>query len=47
VLAVALEVGKEMLGPELRGPGLFDAEVTVPDDAPLGDKVLAFAGRQP
>jgi uncharacterized protein (TIGR03086 family) len=47
VLAVALEVGKEMLGPELRGPGLFDAEVAVPDDAPIGDKVLAFAGRQP
>jgi uncharacterized protein (TIGR03086 family) len=47
VLAIALEVGKEMLGPELRGPGLFGAEVTVPDDAPIADKVLAFAGRQP
>ncbi len=47
VLAVALEVGKEMLGPELRGAGLFGAEVSVPDDAPIADKVLAFAGRQP
>jgi uncharacterized protein (TIGR03086 family) len=47
VLAIALEVGKEMIGPDLRGSGLFDAEVSVPDDAPLADKVLAFAGRQP
>jgi uncharacterized protein (TIGR03086 family) len=47
VLAIALEVGKEMIGPELRGPGLFDAEVTVAEDAPLADRVLAFAGRRP
>jgi uncharacterized protein (TIGR03086 family) len=47
VLETALAVGKEMIGPELRGPGLFDAEVTVADDAPLADRVLAFAGRRP
>ncbi|WP_211247491.1 hypothetical protein [Cryptosporangium arvum] len=34
--------------PEWRGPGMaFGYEVTVGDDAPVMDRVVAFAGRAP
>lgn len=41
----ALEVGRRMVGPDLRVPGVFDAEQTVGGDAPVTDRLLAFAGR--
>lgn len=31
----------------LRSPGMFGAEITVPDDASAQDKLLGFTGRQP
>ncbi len=46
MLEAALAMGKQMVGPELRVPGVFDAEVTVADDAPIADRLLAFAGRR-
>jgi uncharacterized protein (TIGR03086 family) len=45
VLAAALTTGRQMIGPEMRSSGLFEAETTVPDDAPLADQLSAFAGR--
>ena len=44
-LEPALEIGKQMIGPELRQPGVFDAERSLADDAPIEDRLLAFAGR--
>lgn len=46
LIETALEVGRQMIGPELRMPGVFDAEQPVPDDAPAQDRLLAFAGRK-
>lgn len=46
MLEAALAMGKQMVGPELRVPGVFDAEVAVADDAPIADRLLAFAGRR-
>ena len=46
LLETALGVGKEMIGPEMRAPGLFDPEVAVADDAPTATRLLAFAGRR-
>ena len=46
LLETALGVGKQMIGPDLRMPGLFDAEQPVADSAPIGDRLLAFAGRK-
>jgi uncharacterized protein (TIGR03086 family) len=45
VLEAALEIGRQMIGPELRQPGVFDAERTAGEDAPVEDRLLAFAGR--
>jgi len=45
VLAAALEVGKLMIGPEMRTPGVFGAEVPVSDHASLEDQLAGFAGR--
>jgi uncharacterized protein (TIGR03086 family) len=45
VLDAALEAGRGMIGPEMRGTGLFEAEVQCPSDASPMDKLLAFAGR--
>ncbi len=46
--AAALEVGRGILQPHFRQPdGPFGPEVMVPDSASTGDKLLAFAGRQP
>lgn len=41
----ALVMGREMVGPELRQPGIFDAEQPVSADAPVETRLLAFAGR--
>lgn len=32
---------------DLRAHGVYGAEVTVPDDAPAADRLIAFLGRQP
>ncbi|MCU1429610.1 MAG: hypothetical protein JWL83_3610 [Actinomycetia bacterium] len=47
VLGTALEVGRQMIGPDMRTSGLFAAEVTPPPNAPMHDQLAAFAGRQP
>jgi uncharacterized protein (TIGR03086 family) len=46
MLEAALEMGKQMVGPDLRVPGVFDAEQPIADDAPITDRLLAFAGRK-
>ena len=46
VLGAALEIGKQMIGPDLRQPGVFDAEQPCADDAPVADRLRAsFAVR--
>jgi len=47
VLEAALQAGREMIGPDMRGTGLFDAEIAPPAGAPLQDQLAAFAGRRP
>jgi uncharacterized protein (TIGR03086 family) len=47
VLGAALEVGQQMLSPEMRASGLFGPEVAVAAGAPLQDRVAALAGRTP
>jgi len=42
----ALEMGKQMIGPEWRAPGVFDPEQPVAEDAPIADRLLAFGGRK-
>jgi uncharacterized protein (TIGR03086 family) len=46
VLETALAMGREMIGPEMRAPGLFDAEQPAAADAPVVTRLLAFAGRR-
>jgi uncharacterized protein (TIGR03086 family) len=46
LIETALEMGRQMVGPELRTPGVFDAEQPAPADAPPSDRLLAFAGRK-
>jgi uncharacterized protein (TIGR03086 family) len=46
LLEAALEMGRQMVGPELRQPGLYDAEQPAPADAPIADRLFAFAGRR-
>ena len=46
LLATALELGHQLLTPEIRQPGVFDAEQPAPPGASTGDKLLAFAGRK-
>ncbi|MEV4015731.1 maleylpyruvate isomerase N-terminal domain-containing protein [Nonomuraea angiospora] len=49
--AAALAFGLENLPPEIRGAESaghqIGAEITVPDDAPLYDRLAAFCGRNP
>jgi uncharacterized protein (TIGR03086 family) len=47
LLDIALQAGKQMIGPELRVPGFFGAEQPCADDASAVDRLLAFAGRVP
>jgi uncharacterized protein (TIGR03086 family) len=47
---LSLEFFSGMITPEYRGDGeggFFDVEVAVPDDAPVLDRLLGFAGRDP
>ena len=46
LLETALEYGKQMIGPDLRAPGVFDAEQPCPDGASVEEQLLAFAGRK-
>ena len=46
VLDSALAIGQAMIGPDLRAPGLFDEAQPCDDDAPVADRLLAFAGRK-
>jgi uncharacterized protein (TIGR03086 family) len=46
LLESALAIGRQMIGPELRQPGVFGPEQPCPDDAPVADRLAAFAGRQ-
>jgi uncharacterized protein (TIGR03086 family) len=46
LLLGALAMGRQMVGPELRVPGVFGAEQAVPADASPEDQLLAFAGRK-
>jgi uncharacterized protein (TIGR03086 family) len=46
LIETALEVGHQMIGPEMRMPGVFDAEQPVDAGAPAQDRLLAFAGRR-
>ena len=45
LLGAALEMGKQMIGPDLRVPGVFGPEQACSDDASTTQKLLAFAGR--
>src|SRR3954470_1169687 len=47
VLRPALDVGRQMIGPEMRDGGMFGREVPVGESAPLQDQLAGFAGRQP
>jgi uncharacterized protein (TIGR03086 family) len=46
LLDAALGIGKQMIGPEMRQPGVFDSEQSVASDASAEDRLLAFAGRR-
>jgi uncharacterized protein (TIGR03086 family) len=45
MLEDALIIAQQMLGPDLRQPGIFGAEQPCPETAPVDDRLLAFAGR--
>ena len=46
LLEAALATGRQMVGPELRAPGVFGEEQPVADTASVEDRLLAFAGRK-
>jgi uncharacterized protein (TIGR03086 family) len=46
MLQNALAIGKQMIGPDLRVPGVFGDEQAVNDSASAEDQLLAFAGRK-
>lgn len=46
LLEGALLIGKQMVGPAFRQPGVFDDAQPCADDAPASDRLLAFAGRK-
>ena len=45
LVETALSMGHQMVGPQLRQPGIFDPEQPVAADAPPELRLLAFAGR--
>jgi uncharacterized protein (TIGR03086 family) len=47
LLETALAVGRQMIGAEMRQPGMFDAEQPVAEGASAAERLLAFAGRRP
>ena len=46
LVETALEVGQQMIGPDLRTPGIFDPEQPAPEGATPVVRLLAFAGRK-
>jgi uncharacterized protein (TIGR03086 family) len=46
LLETALTIGRQLITPDFRQPGVFDAEQPAPPDASPADKLLAFAGRK-
>jgi uncharacterized protein (TIGR03086 family) len=44
---VALAASQAILQPQYRGTGMFEAEVSVPEDAAPMDRLVAFLGRDP
>ena len=46
LVEAALAMGKQMIGPDLRVPGVFDAEQSCPAGATTTEQLLAFAGRK-
>ena len=46
LVETALEVGHQMISPELRAPGIFDDEKPAPSGASPTVRLLAFAGRE-
>jgi uncharacterized protein (TIGR03086 family) len=46
LLEDALIIAQQMVGPELRQPGIFGEAQPCGDDAPVDDRLLAFAGRK-
>jgi uncharacterized protein (TIGR03086 family) len=46
LLEVALATGRQMVGPELRTPGVFGDEQAINGSASAEDRLLAFAGRK-
>lgn len=46
LVETALVMGHQMVGPELRQPGVFDPEQPAAADAPATTRLLAFAGRR-
>jgi uncharacterized protein (TIGR03086 family) len=46
LLEQALAIGTQMIGPELRAPGVFDEAQTIDDAASASDRLMAFAGRK-
>lgn len=44
---LALGIGQQMIGPDLRRPGAFGPEQACEPDAPAVERLLAFAGRTP
>jgi uncharacterized protein (TIGR03086 family) len=47
VLGAALELAQQMLSDEWRAAGMFGEQVSVPDDAPIQDRLAALTGRTP
>jgi uncharacterized protein (TIGR03086 family) len=45
MLESALAMGKQMIGPEMRNTGLFLDEKPIGDEAPVLERLQAFAGR--
>jgi uncharacterized protein (TIGR03086 family) len=46
LLEGALVIAQQMMGPQLRQPGIFGDEQPCPDNAGVDDRLLAFAGRK-
>jgi uncharacterized protein (TIGR03086 family) len=46
MLEDALLLAQQMMGPQLRQPGIFADEQPCPDNAGVDDRLLAFAGRK-
>ncbi len=46
LLETALTIGRQLITPEFRTPGVFDAEQPAPPNASTADQLLAFAGRK-